>query len=30
VYFSTQADGKLYQMLLEERLKLARSVGTAP
>ncbi|GAU18592.1 hypothetical protein TSUD_124230 [Trifolium subterraneum] len=27
---SIVADGKLYQMLLEERLKLARSVGTAP
>ncbi|WJX37048.1 DNA helicase [Trifolium repens] len=26
----SEADGKLYQMLLEERLKLARSVGTAP
>ncbi|CAJ2640559.1 unnamed protein product [Trifolium pratense] len=26
----SETDGKLYQMLLEERLKLARSVGTAP
>ncbi|KAJ1422981.1 Winged helix-like DNA-binding domain superfamily [Sesbania bispinosa] len=26
----SEAEGQLYQMLLEERLKLARSVGTAP
>lgn len=27
---STQVEAQLYQMLLEERMKLARSIGTAP